>query len=500
MQTQSKRSYFSQRFFETYRYIIALLVIMLAGLVFYANSPILPWKFLLLIFGISTIVIVCLPKKLEYATVLIILVFGAMSAVISPINDIPDETVHFARSSFLSTGQLNLSNDVDELLVSEDILHLETVNKQSLVNNTNDKRHSSKMISYPHVLMTNAYYNISYVPQALGLLVGKTVGLEVLDMYLLGRLFNVLTYALLIFVAIRLAGRLGQIVAVIALLPMNIYLSGSFNQDVVANGLLFVVLSLFFSFLQKDKISLLSYGLYTVLCGLVAFVKLPYILFIGLPFFLPNAKYRLSWSKVMGLKCLSVLAVLGVGLVWFKLYGQITSPVYETVAFLKEVNVGKQLAAILASPLVYGLAMLRALSNYLLELDSTNTFGPLSYGMSNLSSLLMMFYYSLILNNANQVKMSRWTKLGVILVSLGISCGIALALLLTWTPAGSYHILGLQGRYFIGLYPLIIATLAANNRLFERCQGMLSQRLLLTTGIYFIVLMLLTTLFNYYIS
>ena len=110
MRKRRQQSSFVNRLTD-YKYLLGLLGVVIAGIVFYANSPIFPLKLLALLFVVSAIVILFLPSKTEYATVLIILVFGSLSAVLSPINDIPDEYVHFARSSFLSDGHLNLSNN-----------------------------------------------------------------------------------------------------------------------------------------------------------------------------------------------------------------------------------------------------------------------------------------------------------------------------------------------------------------------------------------------------
>lgn len=499
MRKRRQQSSFVNRLTD-YKYLLGLLGVVIAGIVFYANSPIFPLKLLALLFVVSALVILFLPSKTEYATVLIILVFGGLSAVLSPINDIPDEYVHFARSSFLSDGHLNLSNNKEHLKISEDVLHVEEMQTQSLFNHSDETEHSEKTVTYPLLSQTNAYYNVSYLPQALGLKIGELLGFDVLTIYFIGRLFNVLAYALLIFFAVKLAADLGQVVGIVSLLPMNIYLSGSFNQDVVANGLLFLTISLFFNSLQADKISIGRYLLYIGLVAMITFVKLPYILLIGLPFFIPLAKIDLSPMKAVTLKVFSVIVILGIGLVWFKLYGQIKSPLYENVDFLKAVNPGGQIRAIIAEPLRYIIAIFNNISAYLLELDSTNTFGQLTYGISNLSSLLMLFYFTLVMNNANVIQMSKWTKLGIFLVCLGIASGISLALLLTWTPVGSYTVLGVQGRYFIGLYPLIIVFFAANNRLFERCRGMIAEKTMFVTALYFIVFMLISTLFKYYIS
>ncbi|TNY48610.1 DUF2142 domain-containing protein, partial [Streptococcus pyogenes] len=89
--------------------------------VLYAKSMDLPITFLGILFLTSLVLMTFLPSKIEVATLLIIAIMGTIAAFISPINDIPDERVHFARALYLSEGNINLSNDDSKLVVSDDI-------------------------------------------------------------------------------------------------------------------------------------------------------------------------------------------------------------------------------------------------------------------------------------------------------------------------------------------------------------------------------------------
>lgn len=484
---------------ERFGLVIGLTVVFFLGILFYTNQPNLPLSLLLLLYVFSALLIIFLPKRLDFAAMVVIIIFGSFSAVVSPILDIPDEHAHYSRSSLLAEGELNLSNDYDKIQVSEDVQLITNQSGQPYLGNPNNSEHSDETISYPTVLMTNVYYNLGYLPQAVGLLVGELLNLGVLNTYILGRLMTVLAYALLVFVAVRLAGQLGEIIAVVSLMPMNVFLSGSFSQDPIFMGILLIITALFFKMMVGEKqVSLGQLVLYTFLCGLLVTLKLPYMLFIGLPFFLPSKKFKnLRPVQVGVVKICSVLVVLLAGVVWYKLSGQITPPAFQTEEFLKQVNPADQLRAVLESPHYYIIAIFRNVGGHLFTADSINTFGWLTYGLGPLATMMLVFMFSVILNNAKRISMTKWTKVGLFLVFLAIATGISFALLLSWTPVGSYNILGVQGRYFVGLYPLILVFLS-DSKLFSKCQGFLRDYQVISVSIYFLVLLLLATTLRYY--
>ncbi|MFB0699793.1 hypothetical protein ACER17_09015, partial [Streptococcus pyogenes] len=144
---------------ENNNYIYSTFLTLLLTVILYANSLNLPLKFISLLFVVSTLLIVFLPKKLEVATIIFILVFGTISAIISPINDIPDEYVHYSRTVYISEGDINLTNNNKKLRISKDVDKLiKQSGKTFITSNLKATKHSTREYSYPYIKGTNAYY------------------------------------------------------------------------------------------------------------------------------------------------------------------------------------------------------------------------------------------------------------------------------------------------------------------------------------------------------
>lgn len=466
--------------------------------VLYAKSMDLPITFLGILFLTSLVLMTFLPSKIEVATLLIIAIMGTIAAFISPINDIPDERVHFARALYLSEGNINLSNDDSKLVVSDDINIIDHNTGQPLQHQLWLKDKTQEMISFKEIRSTNGYYNFSYIPQAIGLVLSKCLGLPIGIAYLLGRICNVLAYGLLVYIALKIADKGQQLLAVASLLPMNIYIAGSFNQDAVSLGLIILTISLFVRMITISKIKISYLLFYTLICSVIAFTKLPYILLIFLLVFIPSDKFEEKKYQVLFFKLLSILIVLLVTVTWLKLYGQIKSPQIDMAEFLQRVNLKQQLISIIKHPISYGATLLKHTLLHLINPAGIEVFGPLSYGMTELFPLSMVYYAMVVINNANKVKISSLSRVGMGLISLGIIGGIVLSLYLTFTPVGEATVLGVQDRYFLGIIPLIFVWLSFNNKRFEKCQNILSDRQVATCSLIFILAMIIRVMLQYY--
>lgn len=163
-----------------------------------------------------------------------------------------DELAHFARTQYISEGNLFLSNDKNSHVTSEDLSTLDDLTKldkfleksEERLPNTLEsvlwhEKHSREKEYNKLIPVTNAYGTVAYFPSVLGYHIGKTVsGVNLGVMFYLGRLFNVLFYAICTFIAVKLSRQLQHVLAFFALQPMLIYSSSSFNQDAFSYGLL----------------------------------------------------------------------------------------------------------------------------------------------------------------------------------------------------------------------------------------------------------------------
>ncbi|MFA9492919.1 DUF2142 domain-containing protein [Streptococcus sp. E17BB] len=485
-------------FRSSLNYLVGLaLTVFVATLIYIKSVPSL--KLALVIMGLGILVwvfMIFLPKSLPKATFLMIVFFGSISTFVTPINDVPDEYVHFARSLYISEGDVNLTDKSEDLLVSEDVLKIDAAQRALLFDERLEKQwHSDKEVEYPNLKGTNAYYSLSYFPQVFGLVLGRLFQLPLKQTYYLGRFFNLLIYAITIYLAIILAGSFGQVIAVLGLLPMSIYLAGSYNQDGFALGLILLIVSLFSRMTQVEKISNRLLFAYYILCSLIVVTKFPYLLLVGLPLFLPSRLFKGKFTLNLLNRGLGVLVIILLAGIWYKLYSQISSP-YDA-DFLKQVDPAMQISSLLSNPIKYGGVLLREMFDKLIKPDGIFQYGYLSYGTVNLFAAYAVYLTIVILNNSGKIQLTRKTQLGSIIVALGIAGANVLALYLSWTPVGALHVLGVQARYFIGLLPLLLLV-AISNKIFQSGRDMLNNRAILMIASLFLVTMLLSTLFEYY--
>lgn len=81
----------------------------------------------------------------------------------------------------------------------------------------------------------------------------------------------------------------------VALLPMCIYISSSFSTDGMVNALTFYLVAQFCHFINREKkVSLKEMILYSLLCIVMATMKLPYVLLVGLLLFIPSNKMEVK--------------------------------------------------------------------------------------------------------------------------------------------------------------------------------------------------------------
>ncbi len=87
----------------------------------------------------------------------------------------------------------------------------------------------------------------SYLAQAFGLTLGRLLNGNYLQVYTLGRIFNLLFYIIMVLVAIRLIPSNKELMLLIGAIPMAIHQAASLSYDVIINGLSLV----FFAFILR---------------------------------------------------------------------------------------------------------------------------------------------------------------------------------------------------------------------------------------------------------
>ncbi|MFY0998294.1 DUF2142 domain-containing protein [Streptococcus sp. AD045-1] len=494
---------FLKELYEKKYYLIAIWVTLIVTYVYFdGHLEVLPKRTFLLL-GISLSTLLFIKGKVYNKVFSIIMLTGVFFCFYTPVMDSPDENFHYSRSLYISEGHLYLPSNKQELLVSSDISDVETVFKKPLVNtDLGRKEVSSKKVQYNNLANTNGYSFVSYLPQTLGILIAKVFHLSIFASILLGRFFNLLTFALLCRFAIKKSGPRQQIFGILAIVPINVYIAASFNQDAVANGLIFLAISLFYSFLDKDKVSYKDLFIYFLLSVLIALSKLPYVLLIGLLLFIPK-------EKMSRKKYLTVVLLIGTAALCSLLWLKITSGLNLNVIHVNpQINPIEKIKYTIENMPEFIRMMVKEGVNFIpFKLQSLFTFGWLAYDVKSFIWFYLVFISIVILISPKAPKMKKISKLGVWLVALGIIFGILMTAYLMWGEITDMSIKGIQGRYFSGVFVLLALAVNVsaqlmiqdNNLSIKEYQKEKVENFLFFVATLFIMVSLLTTIIQYYL-
>lgn len=299
--------------------------------------------------------------------------------------------------------------------------------------------------------------SLAYIPQVIGLSIGRLLNVNSTWLYILGRAMALLLYCFLMFWSIRLIPEFGKnILFIVGLLPMTIQQITSYNYDSILFDASFFLISyiLYLAFdEEKNYITLKDYIIVAVLILVIVPIKFIYIPILGLGLLVPKEKFGGKKKKLyiaVGaiMLCIVVIFVTRLGPVvksvstgpeTYTLMDCIQDPIHTFVLFFRTIGhyATLYLQSMIGSPLGW------------FEIVVPNI---IIYGFA-----LLLFCSLLGYQESYQWK--REERIGLVLLVCGVSFLILLALLQGWTLKGSKFIEGVQGRYFIPILPIFLLAL-----------------------------------------
>jgi uncharacterized membrane protein len=391
----------------------------------------------------------------------------------------PDESVHFYRAYQVSQGHMvsESRNGVTGGLIPEKIVQDVEHNFSTEVRLGGDPPlprlqyfidRSDQNEVFTKFPSSALYSPVAYIPQAVGIAVGKAIHPSTGVMMVMGRLFNLAAFVLLVYVAIRIA-RQGKWVYVVAgLFPMAIQQASSLSSDVMTTGLVFVFLALVHRcFTQVTHLKKWQYVLFVSLAIGIAMTKQTNVVLLLPILFLPKRLFGSIWHKLRFIAAVGGAAVIA-ALAWYAVlkFGHYNLQISGEPG----VDQAGQIAYLVSHPLNF---LFTFFSTYIYEgfrgMISTDFYWISAYGVFSWISyklplsLIIVGYIMLfvaLLNRdgehvADQKKLGRLVLIQFATIVLAF-VAIALALYLTWTPVAKPQVWGIQGRYFIALIPLLI--------------------------------------------
>ena len=409
----------------------------------------------------------------EWIFLFIALPFSVAFAFITPPTQVPDEGSHFFRAFELSEFQFfNTNKTIPVSLIKLDstfgFLREKAARKITFDAITSQAKLSLEPEKRVPVIAPD--YTIPYLPQALGIFIGKAFASSPLVLLYFGRLFNLLVAIGLIFFAIRIIPVFKWALLMVALMPKTLFLFGSISYDTLTISLSFFAMAifLFYAYACKRNLGIKDLALLAFIVLLLLFCKPPFFLIGLLFFFIPPKKFGYLYKYVM-----ISIGVVAIALVAYKAGPAAVSyisghgsaiqakPASPPPAATSQslINPEEQLNYIRNNIPGYIRIMLNSVfvvkRSYIID----GFFGLLGWIDVELpkiliySYLIFMVFAALVLSKEN-IKVGIAKKaLLVLLLALAFVI-IATGMYLYATGPGWQLIWGIQGRYFIPVAPL----------------------------------------------
>lgn len=428
------------------------------------------WRVYLWLLAIALIIslIVCYRKaimlRVENIALTIIIVVGSLYAFTMPISCgiAWDDETHF-RSAFMmshmidgysSAGDAAILNQFVNTALQHDIY---TAEAHAQWINSLDMYNQSKPIQCGR--LKPVVQNWCYIPSAIGLTVGRALSFPYHMQFVMGRWFNLLAYALLIFLSIKKIKTGKMLIATVSLLPPCIFMAASYSRDPWMIGFIIYGFSYLFGELQEPQKKIKVKDVIIILGALVigTMPKAIYAPLILVALFVPKSKFNTEKQHRIYIMC--VLGVTLLALATFVLPFIVARGGSQQDNRGGDVNAVGQTAYVLADPIGYIIMLVDFLKGYF-SLDHANEFLPYVHYFGTMGhGILIELVLSIVAltDCDNSGRYIGWKiRVSTLVLSLGCIILAATAMYIAFTPYMYETILGCQYRYVLQiLFPVL---------------------------------------------
>jgi len=404
----------------------------------------------------------------EKLTLFAILVIGAFYLFIFPPNSAPDEPDHF-RAAYQNVGAAIgfTSKDVKSVAMRQADVEMLKKYPEFPVASTYEllkerlfkplPAGGSEIIDMERA--SGVPHPYIYFPQTLGMLLGYATHVNAEWMYLLGRIFNLVFFAVCIWFAVRITPVGKGVFALVALYPMAMNLGASLNSDVYSIALAFLAVAQYLRIVYSDEPARIRDLLLMLLTmALLGPPKVVFIPIMMLAFFLPGRCFPAKKTGIL-FRILVMAVFLITTFIAYYVYIHRADGGVPIVTFPGiEVNTIDHL---LADPVMFAKMCKRTIVGYFEYYYHSMIGSDLGWIEIRINKIAINAFMALSVLGAFK---ARAAEKGLILrdriqfpvIFMIAALGMAIIMFLSWTAIGAWDIMGLQGRYFIPVWPLFL--------------------------------------------
>ncbi len=376
----------------------------------------------------------------------------------------PDEIAHIWRAYGLSQGDIMVRQNEEGVAIGEEIPQIlldashGNLNKYSKLNKI-----LKQEIDYENIrdIVTPAqnYMFIFYVPSAIAFFIVRTLHISAIYGIYLGKIFNFIIFILGGYYTIKKIPFGKYIIFTCLFLPMVLQQAISISFDSLMNTTIFVYIAFTLSLVfREEKLNKKEKIVYFVLTALIALSKMTYLPIIGLGFILLFDKKMTKKEKIImfgvgTLICCSLLVA----------HSMLTRNLEaEPSVYVVENHVDSkaQIEFILKNPISYVKMLIDTIKTNIEFYVNSCVGSPLGWLNIPISQIFIDMFLLLLTFSAfvedNSVAFTSKQRIWNLCIVLATIILIITGLYIIWTGVGGNIALGVQGRYFIPVLPLLL--------------------------------------------
>ena len=405
--------------------------------------------------------------NLENLFVLLMLIFGTSFAILVPPNEVPDEGSHFARVYGIVNGNFTINRvripEGMNVLLSKYSNFFSKGSKLDIDLYFKDFSVVEKNLNSVEFYPAASYAPVLYLPQAIGLGLGELLKMSELGKFVLGRLFSVLLYTIIGYFILRTMSFAKRSFFVVLLMPMSVYLAASYSADAMQIMLTFLYISMVIFELNSQTLITLLRKVAFIVVGLLLSLTKP----VSLVIILLSCAIPLNRFKNRKDKFIFVSAQLGLGILFGFAWTKLISSNLNPSGYLPwQISPAKQLAFVLLNPFAF-IKTIIATTNQSFDFFLRSFVGDFGW----LTTVLPEFVYfifavvlclALFRDTRDRFVLTKSQKYIFLVVFLLYFMAVMISMYLFWTPVGKDVVLGVQGRYFIPVFPVLFYLIASS--------------------------------------
>ena len=437
-----------------------------------------------IVFTIFTILSIIIMAKIynvecikpEKALLIIMPIFCILLSIAMPFGRGHDEVMHWYKAFEISEGQLTTpidkENRVSVARLPDGVQKIIIERKGGIFKYIDNVELLNEKMNYDKDILvgnqnSTAYCFVQYIPDVIGILLGKLFTQTPILIAYFSRTINMLFCIVILYFAIKKIPFGKNILLLLSIIPIVIEGFTTLSPDGLTISIcaLFISYTFHVAFDENKKCGTKETVILAIIGAIVSLCKIVYMPLIFLALIIPKEKFNSKKERII-----SMIIIISVGiilnLVWL-LFGSIALYNTNTNTYSGSSQNWTliKITALLSNPIMYIQKML-----YTFGLKFPQYFLSLFGGQLELNEPIkieiipyLIFIITIITTFSEEklkVTFKRYQKIIMFLIVLIITVLIFTSLYIQWSDNDLPHIEGIQGRYFLPILPLILFLVA----------------------------------------